>query len=157
MKNAGKALTIRGESFMSNTASQPLSLRFPVHPQQLQQRDHGLTLQTVDDGLAHRAAERGLPLLGLRAVTTVWAGEKTAVLWNKRGWLVHTHTLYHPRTNSQALQKDTVSKRCAYIIILLQHWHASLMPALGRQRQADVCEFKASLVYRVSFRIVKGT
>ena len=27
-----------------------------------------------------------------------------------------------------------------------------LIPALGRQRQADVCEFKASLVYRVSFR-----
>ena len=23
------------------------------------------------------------------------------------------------------------------------------MPALGRQRQADLCEFKASLVYRV--------
>ena len=27
-----------------------------------------------------------------------------------------------------------------------------LIPALGRQRQADLCEFKANLVYRVSFR-----
>ena len=27
-----------------------------------------------------------------------------------------------------------------------------LMPALGRQRQADLCEFEVSLVYRVSFR-----
>ncbi|CAO2577223.1 hypothetical protein LEMLEM_LOCUS19 [Lemmus lemmus] len=27
-----------------------------------------------------------------------------------------------------------------------------LIPALGRQRQADLCEFKASLVYRASSR-----
>jgi hypothetical protein len=27
-----------------------------------------------------------------------------------------------------------------------------LIPALGKQRQVDVCEFKASLVYRVSSR-----
>ncbi|KAM7327523.1 hypothetical protein ACRRTK_013890 [Alexandromys fortis] len=26
----------------------------------------------------------------------------------------------------------------------------SLIPALGRQRQADLCEFEASLMYRVS-------
>ena len=29
-------------------------------------------------------------------------------------------------------------------------WHMPLLPALGRQRQADLCEFKASLVYRAS-------
>jgi hypothetical protein len=27
-----------------------------------------------------------------------------------------------------------------------------LIPALRKQRQADLCEFKASLVYRASFR-----
>ena len=26
-------------------------------------------------------------------------------------------------------------------------WHMPLIPALGRQRQVDLCEFKASLVY----------
>ena len=32
-----------------------------------------------------------------------------------------------------------------------------LIPALGRQRQLDLCEFKTSLVYRVSFRTAKAT
>jgi len=32
-----------------------------------------------------------------------------------------------------------------------------LIPALGRQRQADLCEFKSSLVYRESSRITKTT
>jgi hypothetical protein len=32
-----------------------------------------------------------------------------------------------------------------------------LIPALGRQRQANLCEFKASLVYRVGCRIAKAT
>jgi hypothetical protein len=36
-------------------------------------------------------------------------------------------------------------------------WHRSLIPALGRQRQSDLCEFKASLVYRAIFRIAKAT
>lgn len=29
-------------------------------------------------------------------------------------------------------------------------------PALGRQRQADICEFRASLVYTVSFRTARA-
>ena len=29
-------------------------------------------------------------------------------------------------------------------------WHTPLIPALGKQRQADLYEFEASLVYRVS-------
>ena len=32
-----------------------------------------------------------------------------------------------------------------------------LIPAFGRQRQVDVCEFKASLVYRVSSRTTRAT
>ena len=32
-------------------------------------------------------------------------------------------------------------------------WHTPLILALGRQRQVDLSEFKASLVYRMSSRI----
>ena len=32
-----------------------------------------------------------------------------------------------------------------------------LIPAPGRQRQADLCEFEASLAYRVSFRTARAT
>ena len=32
-----------------------------------------------------------------------------------------------------------------------------LFPILGRQKQADLCEFKASLVYRASCRIARST
>jgi hypothetical protein len=35
--------------------------------------------------------------------------------------------------------------------------HRRSIPALGRQRQVDLCEFKASLIYRVSSRITKAT
>ena len=31
-------------------------------------------------------------------------------------------------------------------------WHTPLIPALGKQRQVDLCEFEASLVYRASSR-----
>jgi hypothetical protein len=35
-------------------------------------------------------------------------------------------------------------------------WHRPLIPALGRQRQRELCEFKAILVYIVSFRIARS-
>ena len=35
-------------------------------------------------------------------------------------------------------------------------WHSPLVPVLGKQRQADLCEFKASLVYRASSWIAKA-
>jgi hypothetical protein len=34
-------------------------------------------------------------------------------------------------------------------------WHTPLIPVLRRQRQASLCEFKASLVYRGSFRTAR--
>ena len=36
-------------------------------------------------------------------------------------------------------------------------WHTLLIPALRRQRLADLCEFKASLVYKVSSRSASTT
>ena len=35
-------------------------------------------------------------------------------------------------------------------------WHTLLIPALRRQRQEDLCESEASLVYRVSFRTARA-
>jgi len=34
-------------------------------------------------------------------------------------------------------------------------WHRPLIPALGRQRQIELCELKAILVYIVSFRAAR--
>jgi hypothetical protein len=34
-------------------------------------------------------------------------------------------------------------------------WHTPLNPEMERQKRVDLCEFKASLVYRVSFRTQK--
>jgi hypothetical protein len=36
-------------------------------------------------------------------------------------------------------------------------WCSSLLPALGRQRESDLCEFKASPVYNVNSRTVRAT
>ena len=36
-------------------------------------------------------------------------------------------------------------------------WRTPLIPALGKQRQEDLCEFEDSLVYRVSFRTARAT
>ena len=38
-----------------------------------------------------------------------------------------------------------------------QWWHIPLIPALMRQRQVDLCEIEAGLVYKVSFRTARAT
>ena len=38
-----------------------------------------------------------------------------------------------------------------------QWWSMTLIPALRRQRQAHLCEFKASLLYRASTRTARAT
>ena len=35
------------------------------------------------------------------------------------------------------------------IFILIECWYTLLVPAVGRQRQVDLCEYEASLVYIV--------
>ena len=63
------------------------------------------------------------------------------LLWAQ--WL-HNKIPRQPRIPSEILSqktKDTV-----------WWWCTPLIPALGRQRQVDLCEFEVSLVYRVSFR-----
>jgi hypothetical protein len=37
-----------------------------------------------------------------------------------------------------------------------QWWCTPLIPALGRQRQVDLCEFEASIVYRASARTARA-
>jgi hypothetical protein len=36
-------------------------------------------------------------------------------------------------------------------------WHTTSIPVLGRQRQADLCEFWAYLVYRVCSKTARAT
>jgi hypothetical protein len=46
---------------------------------------------------------------------------------------------------------------CRETKISCDWWRALLIPALGKQRQEDLCEFEASLVYRVSSTIARAT
>jgi len=39
----------------------------------------------------------------------------------------------------------------------MQCWHTPLIPTLGRQRQVNLCEFKASLIYRMNSRAARAT
>ena len=45
----------------------------------------------------------------------------------------------------------TLSRKCVRL-----WWLTPLIPTLGRQRQIDLCEFAASLVYRVSSRTFRA-
>ena len=49
--------------------------------------------------------------------------------------------------------KDTLQK---LVLFAGQWWRTPLIPALGRQKQADPCESEASLVYRVRSRTARA-
>jgi hypothetical protein len=54
----------------------------------------------------------------------------------------------------QRLDNGKISAQCWAVGT---HWeHTPLVPALGRQRQADFCEFEASLVYRANSGTAKA-
>ena len=43
------------------------------------------------------------------------------------------------------------------MFLAAQWWHIPFIPALGRQRQPDLCEFKARMIYRVSSKTSRAT
>ena len=49
--------------------------------------------------------------------------------------------------------KNTLQK---LVLFAGQRWCTPLIPALGRQKQVDLCESEASLVYRVSSRTARA-
>ena len=64
---------------------------------------------------------------------------------------------YCPSKNNQKSQKDEQDEHKLNLSIKNEKmdwvwWHKSLVPALGRQKKVDPCEFKASLVYSTSSR-----
>ena len=68
-------------------------------------------------------------------------------------WLYHNN-LIHAANFKYRIQLQTHS-RIASIKISKpdrQWWCMPLIPALGREKQVDLCEFEASLVYRTSSR-----
>ena len=58
---------------------------------------------------------------------------------------------------SSGLHICTCSHKCTNTHRGWAVWRTPLIPALWRQRQVDLCEFEASLIYRVSSRTAKVT
>jgi hypothetical protein len=59
---------------------------------------------------------------------------------------------FEPSTTTTKKQNKQTNKQQSQ-----EGWYMPLIPALRRQRQADLCEFKASLVYIASSRIAGAT
>ena len=49
--------------------------------------------------------------------------------------------------NKNSLPEDLNSELATLVTEPRQWWHTPLIPALGRQRKMDLCEFKATLGY----------
>jgi hypothetical protein len=58
-------------------------------------------------------------------------------------------------TGDQLLFEYKPEVRSTPIEHCFRWWHVPLIPALGKQKQAELCEFKASLVYRMRSRTAK--
>ena len=62
-----------------------------------------------------------------------------------------------PEGPRQASPTDYKRGEKEYQSLAVWWWHSSLIPALRGQRQADICEFQASLVYKLSSRTTRAT
>ena len=54
-----------------------------------------------------------------------------------------------PETDSEVLSQNKINQVGWW-------WHTTLIPALGRQRQVDLCEFQVSLGYRTNSRTARA-
>ena len=75
------------------------------------------------------------------------------------GFYPQSHKIQKLHFETLATNKPKMKVRKEYPIIrknlARQWWHTPLISALGRQREEDLCEFEASLVYKASFRVAR--
>jgi hypothetical protein len=93
---------------------------------------------TIDNVMSYRA------LSWREAMATVQ--KKSLKKWPK--WTPHTHKeRERERERPFRIKEENIQMSL----------HTLLIPALRRQRQADLCKFEASLVYRLSYRTTRLT
>ena len=76
----------------------------------------------------------------------------SALNWNNAKEKKKLVTLKGARTKTFQTEMSGFMKRGSQI-----WWGTSLIQVLGRQRQMELCEFEASLFYKVSSRTAKAT